>query len=91
MSLVFQGSPAGRTRVMTILPPQLAPRYYSLKSIFICAFIISPFPALSSTPRKNILRRKRPGLFLRKISQKSIAMREELSSSSSVTALFMTR
>ena len=32
MSLVFQGSPAGRTRVMTILPPRPGPRHYSLKS-----------------------------------------------------------
>ena len=54
MSLVFQGSPAGRTRVMTLLPPQLAPRHYSLKSIFTCAFIIALFCRLSSPPEKNI-------------------------------------
>ena len=55
MSLVFQGSPAGQTRVLTIPPPRPAPRYYSLKSIFTCAIIIPPPRPLSSTRVKKFL------------------------------------
>ena len=43
MSLAFQGSPAVRARVMTLLPPQPKLRYYSLKGVFICIFFIPPF------------------------------------------------
>jgi len=43
MSLAFQGSPAGRARVMTLLPPQPKLQYYSLKGVFICIFFIPPF------------------------------------------------